>query len=303
MNTPRLVVTVALFTVLEDFNLYTVPSSLLSTGGDAEKFGMGLFVVTKKSDSLSLSTDGDRSLKRVLPSASVGVSESVDEAANRLVVEELGISAPVRLRQTQIFDDPKRETDERVISITYWGFANLEDVAPVLGGKEQVGLELVNSSQLLDSKSQQLEQHDGLCRFGGRYAPGEERGHDLITSRDLKGESILGIDHDLMVLLSWRKLRYAFGGKLDPFRFLRATALPESFRLSDLRELHDVCRGERAQIDQFRRNILNDASFISESMIQEEKLKRPGKPATLYSLRSWADPSKGNFDLGEFKSK
>jgi ADP-ribose pyrophosphatase YjhB (NUDIX family) len=292
MNTPRLVVTVALFTVLEDFNLYTVPSSLLSTGGDAEKFGMGLFVVTKKSNSLSLSLDSERSQKRVLPSASVGVSESVDEAANRLVAEELGISAPVRLRQTQIFDDPKRQTDERVISITYWGFANLEDVAPVLGGKEQVGLELVNSSQLLDSKGQQLEQHDGLCRFGGRYVPGQERGHDLVTSKDLQGDSILDIDHDVMVLLSWRKLRYAFGGKLDPFRFLAATALPESFRLSDLRELQDVCRGERTQIDQFRRNILNESSFISESMVQEEKLRRPGKPATLYSLRSWADPNK-----------
>ena len=292
MNTPRLVVTVALFTVLEDFNLYTVPSSLLSTGGDAEKFGMGLFVVTKKSNSLSLSLESERSQKRVLPSAYVGVSESVDEAANRLVAEELGISAPVRLRQTQIFDDPKRQSDERVISITYWGFANLEDVAPVLGGKEQVGLELVNSSQLLDSKGQQLEQHDGLCRFGGRYVPGQQRGHDLVTTKDLQGDSILDIDHDVMVLLSWRKLRYAFGGKLDPFRFLAATALPESFRLSDLRELQDVCRGERTQIDQFRRNILNESSFISESMVQEEKLRRPGKPATLYSLRSWADPSK-----------
>jgi ADP-ribose pyrophosphatase YjhB (NUDIX family) len=292
MNTPRLVVTVALFTVLEDFNLYTVPSSLLSTGGDAEKFGMGLFVVTTKSNSLSLSLESERSQKRVLPSAYVGVSESVDEAANRLVAEELGISAPVRLRQTQIFDDPKRQSDERVISITYWGFANLEDVAPVLGGKEQVGLELVNSSQLLDSKGQQLEQHDGLCRFGGRYVPGQQRGHDLVTTKDLQGDSILDIDHDVMVLLSWRKLRYAFGGKLDPFRFLAATALPESFRLSDLRELQDVCRGERTQIDQFRRNILNESSFISESMVQEEKLRRPGKPATLYSLRSWADPSK-----------
>jgi ADP-ribose pyrophosphatase YjhB (NUDIX family) len=292
MNTPRLVVTVALFTVLEDFNLYTVPSSLLSTGGDAEKFGMGLFVVTKKSNSLSVSLESERSQKRVLPSAYVGVSESVDEAANRLIAEELGISAPVRLRQTQIFDDPKRQSDERVISITYWGFANLEDVAPVLGGKEQVGLELVNSSQLLDSKGQQLEQHDGLCRFGGRYVPGQQRGHDLVTTKDLQGDSILDIDHDVMVLLSWRKLRYAFGGKLDPFRFLAATALPESFRLSDLRELQDVCRGERTQIDQFRRNILNESSFISESMVQEEKLRRPGKPATLYSLRSWADPSK-----------
>jgi ADP-ribose pyrophosphatase YjhB (NUDIX family) len=292
MNAPRLVVTVALFTVLEDFNLYTVPSSLLSTGADAEKFGMGLFVVTKKSDSLFVSLDREKTQKRALPSTYVDISESVDEAANRLVSEDLGISAPVRLRQTQIFDDPKRQTDERVISITYWGFANLEDVAPVLGGKEQVGLELVNSSQLLDRNGLLLEQHDGICRFGGRYAPGQQRGHDLLTTTDLIGEPILDIDHDVMVLLSWRKLRYAFGGKLDPFRFLGATALPESFRLSDLRELHDVCRGERSQIDQFRRNILNESSFISESRIQEEKLRRPGKPATLYSLRSWADPSK-----------
>jgi ADP-ribose pyrophosphatase YjhB (NUDIX family) len=303
MNSPRLVVTVALFTVLEDFNLYTVPTSLLSTGGEIEKFGMGLFVVTKKSNSLSVSFESERSQKRVLPSAYVGVSESVDEAADRLVVDELGISAPVRLRQTQIFDDPKRQSDERVISITYWGFANLEDVAPVLGGKEQVGLELVNSSQLLDGKGLELEQYDGLCRFGGRFVPGQQRGHDLLTTKDLQGESVLDLDHDVMVLLSWRKLRYAFGGKLDPFRFLGATALPEAFRLSDLRELQDVCRGERSQVDQFRRNILSDASFISEAQIQEERLKRPGKPATLYSLRSWADPSKGSFEPGEYKGK
>jgi hypothetical protein len=98
-----------------------------------------------------------------------------------------------------------------------------------------------------------------------------------------------------MVLLSWRKLRYAFGGKLDPFRSLGATALPEAFRLSDLRELNDICRGERSQVDQFRRNILNQDSFISESAIQSEKQRRPGKPATLYSLKEWADPSKSGF--------
>lgn len=293
MNTPRLVVTVALFTVLEDFNLYTVPSSLLSVGEGADKFGMGLFVVTRKANS-ELSGSGGPSEKRVLPAMAVASHESIDQAAQRLVREELGITSYVRLRQTRIFDDPEREAGDRVISVTYWGFANLEDVAPVLGGREQVGLELVNSSSYLEKYGSELERYDGVSRFGGRYIPSERRAHELVTPQEFGGGSILDIDHDSMVLSSWRKLRYAFGGRLDPFRFLGATALPDAFRLSDLRELQDVCRGERSQVDQFRRSILNESSFISESAIQEEKQRRPGKPATLYSLRDWADPKKNN---------
>lgn len=292
MDAPKLVVTVALFTVLEDFNVYSVPSALLSLGHASDKFGMGLFVVSKTSVSYPSELVGRMPDKRVLPTSDVRANESLDEAAKRLVTDELGIRTSVRLRQTQIFDDPSRQNGERVIAVNYWGFANLEDVAPVLGGKEQVGLELVNSSSDLNRFEQQIEMFDGVCRFGGRYAPGERRGHDLVTSVDLGTGPILGLDHDQMVLLSWRKLRYAFGGRLDPFRFLGATALPEAFRLSDLRELHDVCRGERAQVDQFRRSVLNEASFISESQVREEKQKRPGKPATLYMLREWADPKK-----------
>jgi ADP-ribose pyrophosphatase YjhB (NUDIX family) len=292
MEGSKLVVTVALFTVLEDFNLFTVPTSLVSIGSPKdERFGMGLFVVTRKSNEDAVQSVTE---KRVLPASDVRPNESIEQAAQRLVREELGIFTPVKLRQERIFDNPERQQGERVISITFWGFANLEDVAPVLGGKEQVGLELVNCSSMLDrwSKDGRLEQFDGLCRFGGRYLPGESRGHELATATQLGWGPLLDIDHDEMVLLSWRKLRYAFGGKLDPFRSLGATALPEAFRLSDLRELNDICRGERSQVDQFRRNILNQDSFISESAIQSEKQRRPGKPATLYSLKDWADPSK-----------
>jgi ADP-ribose pyrophosphatase YjhB (NUDIX family) len=290
MNAPKLVVTVALFTVLEDFNLFTVPASLVSTGKTPEKFGMGLFAVTKKSERLTAGSRTESSELRVLPTRAVGFDESVEQTAHKLLSEDLGITRSVRLRQTRIFDDPGREQDDRVISMTYWGFANLEDVAPVLGGKEQVGLELVNSSALLDELEPRLTDHDGISRFGGRYVPHEGRVNKLITSRGLGWGPILDIDHDDMVLFSWRKLRYAFGGKLDPFRFLGATALPEAFRLSDLRELNDVCRGERSQVDQFRRAVLSESSFIMESPLKEEKQKRPGKPATLYSLRSWAVP-------------
>jgi hypothetical protein len=110
----------------------------------------------------------------------------------------------------------------------------------------------------------------------------------------------LDIDHDEMVFYSWRKLRYAFRGRLDPFRYLGATALSEAFRLSDLKELNDVCRGERTQVDQFRRSVLSESSFIAESNQKEVVQRRPGKPATLYSLRDWANPTKDSSGSSDY---
>ena len=292
MESPKIVVTVALFTVLEDFNMFTVPTSLVSVGDVAdEKFGMGLFVVTRRTNDDAVPTLTDR---RVLPASKVRSSESLDDAAQRLLREDLGLVAPVRLRQDRIFNRPQLHQGENVIAISYWGFANLEDVAPVLGGKEQVGLELVNSSSFIDhwEKEKGLEEFDGVSRFGFRHAPKERRGHEAVLASQLGTGPILDIDHDEMVFYSWRKLRYAFRGKLDPFRYLGATALPAAFRLSDLKELSDVSRGERTQVDQFRRSVLHESSFIAESQMKEVKQRRPGKPATLYSLRDWADPTK-----------
>jgi ADP-ribose pyrophosphatase YjhB (NUDIX family) len=300
MNTPKLAVTISLFTVLEDINLGKVPSSLVSLGqNSSERFGVGLFVLTRRSNEVGSSGSDSDSNNRVLPAMPVDSNESIETAAHRLLKDELGITQPVRLRQTKIFDDPNRESGGRVISVTFWGFANLEDVAPVLGGKEQVGLELVNSSVFIDGWADRsnLDDFDGVSRFGARYNPSERRGHERFPSPEIDNRKILDIDYDEMVFSGWRKLRYAFGGRLDPFRFLGATALPEAFRLSDLRELQDVCRGERSQVDQFRRSILNESSFIAESEVTEERHKRPGKPATLYSLREWADPTKGDFKL------
>lgn len=291
MPATKIVVTVALFTVIEDFNFYSVPRSLVSLGHLSDKFGLGLFVATRRTNEDAVVSLTDR---RVLPASDVRSWETVEEAAQRLVRDDLGVRVPVRLRQERIFDDPKREQDQRVISINYWGFANLEDVAPILGGKEQVGLELVNSSSFIDEWAQKydLEDFDGVCRFGLRHSPMESRGHDRALSHEIGTGPILDIDHDEMVFYSWRKLRYAFRGRLDPFRYLGATALSESFRLSDLKELNDVCRGERTQVDQFRRSVLSESSFIAESDAKEIKQRRPGKPATLYSLRDWANPTK-----------
>ena len=318
MEAPKLVVTVALFTVLSDFNRDQVsPKTLHPYDMTSDRMGLALCVVTRRtnvasvaSDSGSFSTEAsDRSDafsssegstydrnsvgRRVLPERPVGQYESIDDAAKLLVAEELGIPVPVKLRQTKIFDNPKRDARERTISITYWGFANLDDIAPILGGREQVGLELVNSSEYLDNweADQGLREFDGVCRFGFRYAPIRGRTHSKVLPEQIGHGPILSQDHDEMVFLSWRQLRRGVSGQMDPFRFLGAKALPDAFRLSDLKELHDVARGVRTQSDQFRRSMLTDESFLERSQSTESGPKRPGKPATLYTLKEWADPS------------
>ena len=321
MEAPKLVVTVALFTVLGDFNRDQVSPKNIHPYDTSDRTGLSLCVVTRRTNELSFTSDResfsptayDRESsvssagsvasyernsdgRRVLPERPVGQFESIDDAAKHLVAEELGILVPVKLRQTRIFDNPKRDLKERTISVTYWGFANLEDIAQILGGREQVGLELVNSSGYLDRWEAEngLEDFDGVSRFGYRMVPIRGRSHRKFLPEQMGTGPILDQDHDEMVFLSWRKLRYGVTGKMDPFRFLGAKALPDAFRLSDLRELHDVARGVRSQSDQFRRSMLTDESFLERSQSPESGPKRPGKPATLYTLKEWADPERSD---------
>jgi hypothetical protein len=84
-----------------------------------------------------------------------------------------------------------------------------------------------------------------------------------------------------MVFFAWRKLRHAFDGRVDPFRYLGNNPLGGEFRLSDLHEFTEVCRGERIQKDLFRRQMMSDDRFLRETGKTDKS--RAGKPAMLYS--------------------
>ena len=293
---PMLSVTVTLFTVATDDDLGQAPTlqSLISLGENGGAgFGTGLFCVTRTSNNPETG-QSPQSGKRVLPASLIRPNERVAESAARVITEELGVEEHGRIRNTRVFDDPARGDIDgagRVISFAFWAFAPFDVLAPVLGGRDKVGLELVSSSQLLDQWGDTLTKSDGVSRFGLRENPIGPSGHRRRGTRDLLGDTILDGDHDDMVFYSWRMLRYAFAGKLDPFRYLGTRVLAEKFRLSDLRELSDVCRGERVQPDHFRRTLTSDDSFVREA--GEVDRTRPGKPASLYTLKDWAKPSKG----------
>ena len=261
-----------------------------SYAGQKGAYGLALFAVTVPADTVLYPL---ASGQRVLPGGYLGKSESLEQASHRIAQDRLGLSLKTKIRQLGIFDDPKRDPNDRVLSFAYWGMVNFEDIRKFLGGKERVGLELVCSQLFMDKferENSSLDSFDGVSRFGNRKMPDAKRkvGHDKTLTSQTKSGRILGLDHDDMVFYAWRQLRHAFDGRLDPFRYLGINPLGEEFRLSDLQEFTEVCRGERVQRDAFRRMMLAETSYLSSTGRTDSK--RPGKPANLYELSAPPPP-------------
>jgi ADP-ribose pyrophosphatase YjhB (NUDIX family) len=246
--------------------------------------GLSLFVLT-----VAAPTDLDKYFpgRRILPGGHLQWDETLLEASRRIADDRLGIDFKkirARLRQLGTFDDPERDPRGRALSFAYWSIVNFEDVRKYLGGRDQVGLELVNSQHYMDQFIEHfgpLEQYDGVSRFGCRTmpSPSMKTGHKKTLTKSMPSGPILAQDHDDMVFYAWRALRHAFDARLDPFSYLGLNPISEEFRLSDLQELTEVCRGERVQRDLFRRNVKN-LDFLAASGNFDRS--RPGKPATMY---------------------
>lgn len=289
-QTVRVSVTLAVFTVVnEQTDLRGSLPRLVSTGlPDGKHFHRGLFVITRHGDDLTAGS------KPVLPSSFVRPNESIRDTARRIARDELGLERRGVLRQTGIFDAVGREGDNAVISIGYWVYANFDEVAPILGGRDRVGLELVSSLTTIDEqpgKSPSLGETDGFSRFGFRLRPNRAQGHKKVLSSEMNESPILGFDHDDIVFYSWRALRRGFGGRLDPVRFLGTRLFPDEFSLSELREFYEVCRGEQISPYQFRRDMQGDDSYIEPSgRISDSSRQGRGKPASLFKVQKWATP-------------
>lgn len=277
---PRIAVDVIVFTVASEESLREMiwNEDLVRPLEEFKgvKAGLSLFALT-------LGVSG--SFERKLPGGFVRGDERIVDAAKRIVLEEIGLAIPVPLREVGVYDDPDRGGDVRTISFAYWTMVDFEELRKLLGGKDRVGLELVNSIGFMERFNEpegEIEKYDGISRFGSRLMPTHGRGR--LHQKRLPEDRKLALDHDVMVFYAWRKLRHAFTGRLDPFNYLRLNPLGEQFRISDLQEFHEVCRGEFIQRDLFRRNVTNDKSYLRQTNQRDNS--RPGKPANLYTLQS-----------------
>jgi hypothetical protein len=138
-----------------------------------------------------------------------------------------------------------------------------------------------------------FERFDGVSRFGLRTSQDQSGPHHKQLTKELWGDTILDGNCDEIVFYAWREMRYGFTGRFDPFRFLGSRALDENFRLSELRELYEVVRGETIQADWFRRLVTGTNGFVEETALYDSTRSRPGKPATLFRLQAWTVPDRG----------
>ncbi|MBA3716989.1 MAG: NUDIX hydrolase [Actinobacteria bacterium] len=88
--------------------------------------------------------------------------ESLDEAAQRELLEETGVDGASLLRQFGAYGDPERDPRMNVVTIAY--IAVLRDVQGIAGGTDAVAAALVPLSQILNGKIELAFDHAQILR-------------------------------------------------------------------------------------------------------------------------------------------
>lgn len=88
--------------------------------------------------------------------------ESLDEAAQRELLEETGVDGASLLRQFGAYGDPGRDPRTNVVTIAY--FAVLRDVRGIAGGTDAAAAAVVPISQVLGGKIELAFDHGRILR-------------------------------------------------------------------------------------------------------------------------------------------
>lgn len=182
-----------------------------------------------------------------LPGGFVGMNESLDDAARRLVREKAGFDE-VFLEQLYTFGDPARDPRGRVIAVAYVALLSAErfDRSPCAKGRVEV---------------------PWSGETGGPV--------DVIGVDDARGRSEpleLAFDHGDILGTAVKRLR----GKLDytPIGF---QLLPAEFTLRQLQDIHEAVRAEQVNKDSFRRRMLASGHLEATGSHERDVTWRPAE--------------------------
>ena len=180
-----------------------------------------------------------------LPGGFMHIDESIDEAANRLMAQKVGL-AGIFLEQLYTFGDLRRDPRGRVVTVAYFA--------------------------LVDAK--RFHAKAAPAAVSARVVvpwPGETGGPVEVVGAD--GRALpLFLDHADILGLAVKRLR----GKLDysPVGF---QLLPTEFTLRQLQEIHEAVRGEPVNKDSFRRRMLASGLLEATGAHEREVVHRPAE--------------------------
>jgi 8-oxo-dGTP diphosphatase len=185
-----------------------------------------------------------------LPGGFVGITESLEVAALRILKDKTGLRG-IHLEQLYTFGDPRRDPRMRILSVAHMALVprmKFEDLKTEAG---QVARVLVP-----------WEGEDGgpvaLLGTDGKHLP-------------------LAFDHEEIIALAIRRLR----GKIN-YSSVAFQLLPRAFTLFQLQQIHEAVLGRPVNKDSFRRRMIATGLLVATGDMQDGVGHRP---ATLYRLQ------------------
>jgi 8-oxo-dGTP diphosphatase len=170
-----------------------------------------------------------------LPGSFVGIDESLDATAARVLASKAGLSG-VFTEQLYTFGAPDRDPRTRVLSVAYYALVEPSVLESAVGARGEADLR--------------------LARLAVGW-PGETGGAvDALDERD--AAMPLAFDHAEILGTAVRRIR----GKLD-YAAIGFELLPDAFSLRDLRLVHEAILGRTLNKDSFRRRILDRGLVVA----------------------------------------
>lgn len=191
-----------------------------------------------------------------LPGGFVGIEESLDDAARRLLADKVGL-AEGWLEQLYTFGDPGRDPRMRIVTVAYFALLPTAVLLPALDDRSDLAVAPLDIPW-----------------------SGEEGGP--VAARDATGGALpLAFDHAQILAHAVRRLR----GKLG-YAPVALALLPPLFTLRDLQDVHEAILGQALNKPAFRRRML-DSGWIKGT--GEREAGTSYRPAELYR----ANPTNG----------
>lgn len=184
-----------------------------------------------------------------LPGGFVGIEESLDQAAQRVLRGKAGLGG-IFLEQLYTFGAVDRDPRTRVISVAYYA---LVEAGRLTGARPDVGETAVARIDVPWSGES-----------GGPVRAIDEAGHELP----------LAFDHAKILGLVVQRMR----GKVD-YAPLGFQLLPERFTLRQLQEAHEAILGRPLNKDSFRRSTITRGLVTATGDVEQDV---PYRPAALY---------------------
>lgn len=192
--------------------------------------------------------------KWALPGGFVGVEESLDAAAERVLAEKARM-AGAWVEQLYTFGEPNRDPRGRVITVAYFALLPEYRFRPALLAAQDLMLAELDVDW-----------------------PGETGGPARAIGVD-GGELPLGFDHAEILGLAVKRLR----GKLD-YSEVAFALLPELFTLRELQQVHEAILGLFLNKPAFRRRLLDSGRLEATG---RREAGTDFRPAELYRRKAF----------------